>query len=435
MSDSTAPGDTRPVAIGSIADDYTGATDLANSLARAGLRTIQTIGVPRDGVVPQDAEAVVVALKSRSIPANEAVEQSLEAYRWLSARACGHVLFKICSTFDSTDAGNIGPVTDALRQATGAGVPLVCPAFPGAGRTVFQGHLFVGDRLLSESPLRNHPLNPMHDPDLVRVLARQSSGDVGLVPISIVEQGVEAVRACMSGLASEGKVAAIADAISDRHLDILGEAALTEPMSTGGSGLGAGMARALVGKGLAGGPGADVVQSVSGRSAILAGSCSAATLEQIDVAEEQGIAVLRLDPMKAIGERDSTFEMAIAWIGEQPQDRPFLIATSAAPDAVAAVQSKFGREPSGRALEQLLADLAVQVVHQGVRRLVVAGGETSGAVTDAIGIEALAIGREIAPGVPTTVALGSAVGPIGLVLKSGNFGARDFFARALEIMP
>jgi 3-dehydrotetronate 4-kinase len=435
LSENTAQHMARPLAIGSIADDYTGATDLANSLAKAGLRTIQTIGVPREGVVPMDAEAVVVALKSRSIPAADAIRQSLEAYRWLLARGAGHILFKICSTFDSTDAGNIGPVTDALRRETGAGLPLVCPAFPGAARTVYLGHLFVGDRLLSESPLRHHPLNPMHDPDLVRVLKRQSAGDIGLIPVSVVEQGAEAVQARMKLLATEGKSAAIADAITDRHLDILGEAARAEPLSTGGSGLGAGIARSIVRAGIAGAPGANDVEAIAGRSAILAGSCSAATLEQIDVAQEQGIPVLRLDPMRAVADPQATMTMMFEWVGKQPQDRPFLVAASARPDAVAAVQAKFGREEAGRTLEKLLADLSVHLLAHGVRRLVVAGGETSGAVTDALGIEALVIGREIAPGVPTTVALGNPAGPIGLVLKSGNFGARDFFSHALKIMP
>lgn len=435
MSENAAQKAARPVAIGAIADDYTGASDLANSLAQAGLRTIQTIGVPREGVVPDDAEAIVVALKSRSIPAADAVRQSLEAYRWLAQRGAGHILFKICSTFDSTDAGNIGPVTDALRRETGAAIPLVCPAFPGAARTVYQGHLFVGDRLLSESPLRHHPLNPMHDPDLVRVLGRQSSGEAGLIPITVVEQGAEAVRARMKLLADEGRTAAIADAITDRHLDILGEAARAEPLSTGGSGLGAGIARSIVREGVAGAPGADEVEAISGRSAILAGSCSAATLEQIDVAQERGIPVLRLDPIAAVGDPQATMAMALEWIAQQATDRPFLVAASARPDAVAAVQAKFGREEAGRTLEKLLADLSVQLLAQDVRRFVIAGGETSGAVTDALGIEALVIGREIAPGVPTTVALGNPVGPLGLVLKSGNFGARDFFFRALEIMP
>jgi len=435
LSGTSAQPRANRVVIGSIADDYTGATDLANSLAQAGLRTIQTIGVPRPGVVPDDAEAIVVALKSRSIPAADAIRQSLEAYRWLAHRGAGHILFKICSTFDSTDAGNIGPVTDALRRETGAAVPLVCPAFPGAARTVYLGHLFVGDRLLSESPLRHHPLNPMHDPDLVRVLGRQSSGAIGLIPFSIVEQGPEAVRSRMKALAKEGKSAAIADAITDRHLDILGEAARAEPLSTGGSGLGAGIARSIVREGLAGAPGSDAVEAIPGRSAILAGSCSAATLEQIDVAQEHGISVLRLDPMRAVADPQATLAMMLEWVGKQAGNLPFLVAASAPPDTVAAVQARFGREEAGRILETLLADLSVHLIAQDVRRLVVAGGETSGAVTDALGIEALAIGREIAPGVPTTVALGNPAGPIGLVLKSGNFGGRDFFARALEIMP
>ncbi len=420
--------------IGSVADDYTGATDLANSFAREGLRTIQTIGVPREGLVPDDVEAIVVALKSRSIRAQEAVAQSLDAYRWLVERGVGHVLFKICSTFDSTDAGNIGPVTEALRKESGAGVAIVCPAFPGAGRTVYQGHLFVGDRLLSESPLRDHPLNPMRDPDLVRVMQRQSRGDIGLVPFSVVDQGPDAVKARISELGRVGAVAAIADAITMQHLETLGESALMEPLSTGGSGLGAGLARALVRKGLSSGAGGDALQRVDGRPAALAGSCSAATLGQIAQARAQGMSVLQIDPASAIADAGEALAAIERWLAEQSGDAPILIATSAAPDVVAAVQSRFGREEAGRALESLLAEAALLLMSRGFRRLVVAGGETSGAVTDALGIEALLIGPEIAPGVPVTTGLGHASGPIGLVLKSGNFGDKDFFAKAFEAM-
>lgn len=422
------------LALGAVADDYTGATDLANSLARQGLKTIQTIGIPRDGLLPDDVEAVVVALKSRSIPAAEAVAKSRKAYDWLSAGGCAHVLFKICSTFDSTDAGNIGPVTDALRAATGADTPIVCPAFPGAARTVYLGHLFVGDRLLSESPLRHHPLNPMHDPDLVRVLARQSEGDVGLIPYTVVEQGADAVADARAVLAHEGKVAAIADALTDRHLEILGDAAARTPFSTGGSGLGAGIAAAMVRKGRAGQGKSEALPAIGGRGAILSGSCSVATLEQIDRAEAAGIATLRLDPMKIVAETDATFETIRAWIAQQQDEAPILIAASAPPDVVAQVQERFGRDAAGHAIEGLLARCAAHLVESGVRRLVVAGGETSGAVTDALGIEALLIGPEIAPGVPATHALGGTKTPLGLVLKSGNFGGPDFFAKALSVL-
>jgi uncharacterized protein YgbK (DUF1537 family) len=230
------------LALGVIADDYTGASDLANALATNGLRVVQTIGVPPGSLALPDVDAVVVALKSRSIPATEAVRQSLEADRWLRARGAAHVLFKICSTFDSTDAGNIGPVSDALRDAAGGGITLVNPGFPGAGRRVFQGHLFVHDQPLNESPLKDHPLNPMHDANLVRVLARQSRAPVGLVPLQVVEQGADAVRAALAAL-PEG--AAIVDAVNDGQFEILGQVALDRPVSTGASGLGIGLARAL----------------------------------------------------------------------------------------------------------------------------------------------------------------------------------------------
>lgn len=422
------------LALGAVADDYTGATDLANSLARQGLRTIQTIGIPREGLLPDDVEAVVVALKSRSIPAAEAVSKSLAAHDWLSAGGCGHVLFKICSTFDSTDAGNIGPVTDALRAATGADTPIVCPAFPGAARTVYLGHLFVGDRLLSESPLRHHPLNPMHDPDLVRVLARQSEGDIGLIPYATVEQGADAVAEARAALAREGKVAAIADALTDRHLEILGEAAARTPFSTGGSGLGAGIAAALVRQGRAGQGKSETLPAIGGRGVILSGSCSVATLDQIDRAEEAGIATMRLDPMQIVAAPDATFEAIAGWVAQQNDEAPVLIAASAPPDVVASVQERFGRDAAGHAIEALLARCATHLVETGVRRLVIAGGETSGAVTDALGVEALLIGPEIAPGVPATHALGGIAAPLGLVLKSGNFGGPDFFAKALSVL-
>jgi len=421
------------IVLGAVADDYTGATDLANSFARAGLRTIQTIGVPDAALPLAECDALVVALKSRSIPADEAVALSRKAHDWLREQGCAHVLFKICSTFDSTDAGNIGPVMDALMPPDDGPV-IVCPAFPGAGRSVYQGHLFVGDRLLSESPLRHHPLNPMHDPDLVRVLARQSAGDVGLIPFTVVEQGVDAVAEARAALARAGKVAAIADALTDHHLEILGDAAARTPFSTGGSGLGAGIAAALVREGYAGQGKSEALPAIGGRGVILSGSCSVATLEQIDRAEAAGIATLRLDPMQIVAEPDATFDAITGWIAEQDGDAPILIAASAPPDVVASVQERFGRDAAGHAIEGLLARCATHLVETGVRRLVVAGGETSGAVTDALGIEALLIGPEIAPGVPATHALGGMKAPLGLVLKSGNFGGPNFFAEALTVL-
>jgi 3-dehydrotetronate 4-kinase len=418
------------LALGCIADDYTGASDLANALATNGLHVVQTIGVPADSLALPEVDAVVVALKSRSIPAAEAVRQSLEADRWLRARGAGHVLFKICSTFDSTDAGNIGPVSDALRQAAGGRITLVNPGFPGTGRRVFQGHLFVHDQPLNESPLKDHPLNPMHDANLVRVLARQSAGPIGLVPLQVVEQGADAVRAALAGLA-EG--AAIVDAVNDGHFDVLAQVALDQPVSTGASGLGIGLARALSrpdtgARHAAGGAPA----AIGGRAAILAGSCSRATLEQIAVAERT-MPVLHLDVEGLLAGRDET-AAALAWAGERLADGPVLIAASREPAEVQALQKRHGGAVAGAAIEAAMAEIAAGLLAVGVGRLVVAGGETSGAVVNRLGLEAFLIGAEIAPGVPALRVIGHAHAGLGIALKSGNFGGPDFFARALAIL-
>ncbi len=416
------------LALGVIADDYTGASDLANALATNGLRVVQTIGVPPESLALPDVDAVVVALKSRSIAAAEAVRQSLEADRWLRARGAAHVLFKICSTFDSTDAGNIGPVSDALRQAAGGGITLVNPGFPGTGRRVFQGHLFVHDQPLNESPLKDHPLNPMHDANLVRVLSRQSVAAVGLVPLQVVEQGADAVRAALARL-PEG--AAIVDAVNDQHFEVLGQVALDRPISTGASGLGIGLARAL--------RRLDIVtehQTVSGPegpgryAAIVAGSCSKATLEQIAVAERV-MPVLHLDVEKLLAGRDEA-QAALAWAQARLELGPVLIASSSTPAEVAALQQRHGGSSVGEAIEDSLAAIASGLVDAGVGRLVVAGGETSGAVVNRLGLQGFLIGAEIAPGVPALRVIGRAHAGLGIALKSGNFGGPDFFTRALD---
>ena len=417
------------LALGCVADDYTGASDLANTLTKAGLRTVQTIGIPADDLALPEVDAVVVALKSRSIPAERAVALSREADGWLRGRGAAHVMFKVCSTFDSTDQGNIGPVLDALRADAGEAIALVTPAFPETGRSVYQGHLFVGAVPLHESPLKDHPLNPMRDSNLVRVLARQSAGSVGLVDIATVAKGADAVRARLEALAAEGKSAAIADAIFDADLETLGRAALAHRVSCGASGLGLGLARALASG--AADPAADVLAApVGGLAACLAGSCSQATLQQIEAAEAL-MPVLRLDPERLIGEGGVVAE-ALAWAGERIGAGPVLIASSASPEAVRALQARHGVERAGHAIEGALAQLASALVERGVRRLVVAGGETSGAVVDHLGLKAFRLGPEIAAGVPV---LRTASGePMLLALKSGNFGGRDFFERALRMM-
>jgi uncharacterized protein YgbK (DUF1537 family) len=422
------------LALGCIADDYTGASDLANTLTRAGLRTVQTIGVPADALALPEVDAVVVSLKSRSIEAGLAVSRSRAADKWLRGRGAGHVLFKICSTFDSTDAGNIGPVMDALRADCGETIVLVTPAFPETGRTVYQGNLFVGRVPLNESPLKDHPLNPMHDSNLVRVLARQSKTKVGLVDLATVVRGPEAVRACLDDLSGKGVGAAIVDAVFDLDLETIGSVALGHRLSVGASGVGLGLARALVasGRGQKDTLSRALEAPVGGPAACLAGSCSQATLQQIATAEET-MAVLHLDPDRIVTGQDEA-RRALSWAAERLKEGSVLIASSSSPEEVAALQFRHGRDAAGHAIEQAMADIADGLVQSGVRRLVVAGGETSGAVVDRLGIPGFLVGAEIAAGVPVLRTVGAKQGEMLLALKSGNFGGLRFFSDALDLM-
>jgi 3-dehydrotetronate 4-kinase len=422
------------LALGCIADDYTGASDLANTLTRAGLRTVQTIGVPSDDLKLPEVDAVVVSLKSRSIEAGLAVSRSRAAEKWLRGRGADHVLFKICSTFDSTDAGNIGPVMDALRADSGDAIVLVTPAFPETGRTVYMGNLFVGSVPLNESPLKDHPLNPMHDSNLVRVLARQSRAKVGLVDLAIIARGPDAVRARLADLSKTGIGAAIADAVFERDLETIGTIALAHRVSVGASGIGLGLARALVAsrKVESNMPDAAAEAAVGGPAACFAGSCSQATLQQIANAEK-AMPVLHLDPDRVVASQEEA-RRALSWARERISEGPILIASSSTPDEVAALQKRHGRDAAGHAIEQAMADIAEGLVQSGVRRLVVAGGETSGAVVDRLGIPGFFVGAEIAAGVPVLRAVGAKSGDMLLALKSGNFGGPEFFSDALELM-
>ncbi|UWU74523.1 four-carbon acid sugar kinase family protein [Bradyrhizobium huanghuaihaiense] len=421
------------ISLGCIADDYTGASDLANTLTRAGLRTVQTIGVPADDLALPEVDAVVVSLKSRSIEAGLAVSRSRAADKWLRGRGASHVLFKICSTFDSTDAGNIGPVMDALRADCGEANVLVTPAFPETGRTVYQGNLFVGAVPLNESPLKDHPLNPMHDSNLVRVLARQSRTQIGLVDLATVTRGADAVRARLAELASKGIGAAIIDAVFDRDLETIGLVAAEHRLSVGASGIGLGLARALVstGKVKSAAASGETGAAVGGPAACLAGSCSQATLQQIANAERV-MPVLHLDPDRILTGADEA-QRALDWARPRLAEGPVLIASSSTPDQVAALQARHGRDAAGHAIEQTMADIAESLVRSGVRRLVVAGGETSGAVVDRLKIPGFLVGVEIAAGVPVLRAVGAG-GAMLLALKSGNFGGAEFFSDALRLM-
>jgi uncharacterized protein YgbK (DUF1537 family) len=421
-----------PPLLGCIADDFTGATDLAGMLVRAGMRTVQTIGVP-SGALGADADAIVVALKSRTIPAAAAVEQSLAALAALRAAGCRRFFFKYCSTFDSTDQGNIGPVADALLDALGAPFTIACPAFPENGRAVFMGHLFVGEVLLSESGMRTHPLTPMTDPNLVRVLQRQARRRVGLVRYDTVGAGAEALRARCEALAKEGVGLAIVDAVSDADLHRIGEACADLALVTGGSGVAMGLPAAWRARGLLGpGDGAATLPPAGGHRAIVSGSCSVATLGQVAAALEAGTPAFRVDPLRLAAGEDLA-AAALAWAEPLLAKEPVLVYATAEPEAVRAAQERLGRERAGELVEAALAAVARGLVDRGVGRLIVAGGETSGAVVNTLGVKGLRIGPQIAPGVPWTATLGGR--PLALALKSGNFGARRFFLDAWSVLP
>lgn len=416
--------------LGVVADDLTGATDVALMLQRAGMRVVQVIGVPASAAALPEADAVVVSLKSRTTPATEAVAQSLASCRALRQRGAKQILFKYCSTFDSTDAGNIGPVAEALMDELGAPSAIFCPAFPANARSIYQGHLFVGGRLLSESSMRDHPLTPMRDPDLVRVLGRQTRRGVGLVPLPVIEAGPEAIRAEIAKEAAERRPFVVTDALVDQHLLSLGKALAGAPLVTGGSGIAMGLP-ANFGFAPAEGRTGPMPGVPRGRQLVLSGSCSEATRRQVAHAIAAGVPSLQLDPLRlADGSQDASG--AVRWLAEQPAGGPALVYATAEPAAVRKAQTALGMAKAGALVEEAMAEIAAVAVKRGATRLIVAGGETSGAVVQALGARALAIGPEIDPGAPwTRVVDGPA---IALALKSGNFGKDDFFTRAWSLI-
>ncbi|SAK97358.1 3-oxo-tetronate kinase [Caballeronia ptereochthonis] len=420
--------------LGCIADDFTGATDLANMLVRGGMRTVQTIGVPAAGA-QIEADALVVALKSRTIPAADAVRQSLEALEWLRAQGCRQFFFKYCSTFDSTDEGNIGPVADALLDALKDDFTIACPAFPENGRTIYRGNLFVGDVLLSESGMENHPLTPMTDPNLVRVLQRQTKSKVGLIRYDTIAKGADAIRARIGELRKNGVRLAIADAVSDADLYVLGEACRDLALITGGSGIALGLPQNFRAANLlAHAEHAADLPKIEGRSVVLAGSASKATNAQVAHWRESKPS-FRIDPM-ALARGEPVVANAVEFAREHfGNDETVLIYATSSPDEVKAVQKELGVEKAGHLVEEALASIARRMRDEGCARFVVAGGETSGAVVQALGVQTLRIGSQIDPGVPATQSIGTnEEAPLALALKSGNFGAPDFFEKALKAL-
>ncbi|MDM0075088.1 four-carbon acid sugar kinase family protein [Variovorax sp. J2P1-59] len=417
--------------LGCIADDFTGATDLANNLVRAGMRVVQTIGVP---VSPLAAEvdAVVVALKSRTIAPAEAVAQSLDALRWLKAQGARQVYFKYCSTFDSTAEGNIGPVTEALMDALGCDFTIATPAFPDNKRTVFKGYLFAGDVLLNESGMQNHPLTPMTDPNLVRVMQAQTRRKVGLIDYAAVAKGAAAIGERIAQLRRENVGVAIVDAVSNDDLMRLGPALADMPLVTAGSGVAIGLPANF---GIAPSSAASVLPAAGGLQAVVSGSCSLATNRQVADFIASGRPALAIDPMQIASGIDVVAQ-ALAWAAPRVEQGPVLVYSTADPEAVKSVQGRLGVAEAGAMVEEAIAAIARGLVDRGVRQLVVAGGETSGAVVQALGIAQLQIGAQIDPGVPWCHAHSNAAGGGGLhiTLKSGNFGSDDFFTKAFTFL-
>ena len=420
------------VLLGCIADDFTGATDLANNLVRAGMRVVQTIGIPAEPI-RADVDAVVVALKSRTIAPEHAIAQSLQALQWLKVQGAEQIYFKYCSTFDSTAQGNIGPVTEALMDALQTDFTIATPAFPDNGRTVFKGHLFVGDVLLNESGMQNHPLTPMLDANLVRVMQAQTQRKVGLIPFHVIARGVQAIDEQIAHLKASGIGIAIVDAVSNEDLMRLGVALKGMPLVTAGSGVAIGLPQNF---GIAPSPSASVLPKGGGLQAVVSGSCSVATNAQVTHFIQTGGHAMALNPLQVAADAASGKDVAtraLAWAAPLLKSGPVLVYSTAAPEAVKVVQAQMGAEAAGALMEQALSRIARGLVGLGVRQLIVAGGETSGACVQALGITQMQIGPQIDPGVPWCLAKAAAA-PAGLhlTLKSGNFGTTDFFAKAFS---
>ncbi|UUZ72275.1 four-carbon acid sugar kinase family protein [Polaromonas sp. P1(28)-8] len=423
------------ILLGCIADDFTGASDLANNLVRAGMRVVQTIGVPA-GPLGAEVDAVVVALKSRTIAPAEAVAQSLQALAWLQAQGAQQIYFKYCSTFDSTFSGetrgNIGPVTEALMEALNTDFTIATPAFPDNQRTVFKGYLFAGDVLLNESGMQNHPLTPMTDANLVRVLQAQTRRKVGLIDYRVVARGEAAIRARIGQLKAEGIGVAVVDALSNDDLLRLGPALKDMPLVTAGSGVAIGLPQNF---GITPSSKASELPPAGGLQAVVSGSCSLATNRQVLAFIKSGRPALAIEPLRIAAGVDVAAE-ALAWAAPLIQQGPVLVYSTADSNAVKSVQGRLGVEEAGAMVERTIAAIARGLVERGVRQLVVAGGETSGACVQALNITQLQIGPQIDPGVPWCHALSDAAAGQGvhLTLKSGNFGSDDFFSKAFTML-
>lgn len=418
------------ILLGCIADDFTGATDLASFLVKSGMRTVQLIGVPDGAVDLSEADAVVIALKSRTLPSDVAVAQSLEALEWLKKQHCEQYYFKYCSTFDSTESGNIGPVTDALLDNLNEEFTIICPSLPVNGRTVYKGHLFVNDSLLNESGMQNHPLTPMTDANLLRVMSSQATGKTGLVPFEIVSQGAESIKTAFHDLSKEHRYAVV-DTVSNDDLYTIGKASAHLKLLTGGSGLSVGLAKNFEDKGLFKiRSNSAELSKIEGDAVVLSGSCSVMTQKQVARFQEtfQSKKIAPLD----IASGRSTLNDFLIWFDEHRHSGALMFYATDTPENIKQVQAELGVAQASEVVENFMADLVTELDKRGVTKFIVAGGETSGAVVKALKPTMLKIGASIAPGVPLTEITGGS--PKLIALKSGNFGDQDFFKKALEMM-
>ncbi len=418
--------------LGCIADDFTGATDLASNLAASGMRVVQTMGIVSE-IGVEDADAVVVALKSRTIEPAEAIRQSLQALRWLQSLGVQQIYYKYCSTFDSVYTGerrgNIGPVIDTLMAAMECDFTVATPAFPENGRTVYKGHLFVGDQLLSESGMRNHPLTPMRESNLVKLLQAQTQAKVGLLEYGVIRQGTAAILNGLSDLRACGVQIAIVDALENQDLQALGRAVAHMPLITAASGLALGLPQNF---GFTAQTVLNRLPAPSGNRAIVSGSCSVATNAQVADFLARGGSAYQLDPLRLL-KGEAVVEEVLNWARSVLGDQPVLVYSTASVDQVRETQLLGGQQQAGDLLEEALAEIAVGLVELGVRQLLVAGGETSGACTKALEVRTMEVGPIVAAGVPWCyVPPSTDRAGLHLLLKSGNFGAVDIFSSAFE---
>jgi uncharacterized protein YgbK (DUF1537 family) len=416
---------TEPLAFAAIADDLTGGLELASLIRRGGVRCPLLLHPgPRTDLA--GLEAVVFGLKTRVIPARRAVAAFARAMDAIGRRGARQVFYKYCATFDSTPRGNIGPCADLLMERREAGFTLFCPAFPEVGRTVYQGHLFAGEVLISDSPKRFDPLTPMREPSLVKVLQAQTRRRVGLLPHAVLAEGVAAAAARAARLQADGIPYAIADTLDEADLAVTAEASVDWPLMTGGSSVAVYYPALWRARGWMAGTDAPALPPPPpGPAVVVAGSCADRTFDQLAHFGERR-PVLFLDPARALDGADLVAE-ALAWAGRGLPDGAVAVATSARPDAVAALQRRLGRRRAARLAEDILARIAAGLHASGIRRFVISGGETSGAVLEALKVTALEVDSYVTAGQSHSMTTGP--DPISFYLKSGKLGPVDMLAR------